>query len=200
MSGNPLQDILTPSQFQQCVRFYEADQKLDHGERVALATQLQTLAMKTSLAGYTSGMLGFFAPTMYYRAVGRFPTPLFLVQRPFFSLVLGFGTLLVGNNVTAKYLYEKNRKQSFADKNIGDVWQTMDFPYLNFFTLYYSRTSVFPNFIMRDPRTCSYQPLKKENPHFTEATKLGHLDNTGKEHVLSVWDKVRLNHGGGVSK
>ena len=59
MSENPLQNILTPSQFQQCVQFYEADQKLDHAERVALATQLQTLAMKTSLAGYTTGMLGF---------------------------------------------------------------------------------------------------------------------------------------------
>lgn len=200
MSENPLQNILTPSQFQQCVQFYEADQKLDHAERVALATQLQTLAMKTSLAGYTTGMLGFFAPTFYYRAVGRVPTPLFLVQRPFLSLVLGFGTLLAGNNLTAKYLYEKNRKQGFANQNITDVWKTMDFPYLNFFTLYYSRTSMFPNFIMRDPRTCSYQLLKQENLHFTQAIKLGHLDSEGKEHVLSVWDKVRLNHGGGVSK
>ena len=96
MSENPLQNILTPSQFQQCVQFYEADQKLDHAERVALATQLQTLAMKTSLAGYTTGMLGFFAPTFYYRAVGRVPTPLFWCKDRFCRWYWGLGRCWLG--------------------------------------------------------------------------------------------------------
>ena len=126
MSENPLQNILTPSQFQQCVQFYEADQKLDHAERVALATQLQTLAMKTSLAGYTTGMLGFSLQRFITVLLGGFLLRCF-GAKTVLSLVLGFGTLLAGNNLTAKYLYEKNRKQGFANQNITDVWKTMDF-------------------------------------------------------------------------
>ena len=95
MSENPLQNILTPSQFQQCVQFYEADQKLDHAERVALATQLQTLAMKTSLAGYTTGMLGFSLQRFITVLLGGF-LPVVLVQRPFCRWYWGLGRCWLG--------------------------------------------------------------------------------------------------------
>ncbi|RCK65060.1 hypothetical protein Cantr_00997 [Candida viswanathii] len=192
--SNPLKEILTPPQFQQCVSFYEADQKLDHAERVWLANQLQTISLKTNIAGYTAGMIGFTLPTMYYGWKGIRPTPLFIVQRPFISLILGFGTLIAGGNLTAKYLYNQAKKENYADKNIADAWKTFEFPFLNFFTYYYTRTAAFPIFIIRDPRTCTYL-AEKQNPHFAEALNLGQTDSTGKEHPLSVWDKVRINHG-----
>ena len=58
---------------------------------------------------------------------------------------------------------------------------------------------MFPNFIMR-PENMFVPAAQTREPAFHSAIKLGHLDSEGKEHVLSVWDKVRLNHGGGVSK
>ncbi|EER30779.1 conserved hypothetical protein [Candida tropicalis MYA-3404] len=192
--SNPLQEVLTPAQFQQCVNFYEADQKLDHAERVSLANQLQSIALKSNVAGYVAGMVGFSLPTIYYGMRGLRPTPLFAVQRPFFSLVLGFGTLMAGGNLTAKYLYEKAKQEKYTDPNISNVWKTLEFPVMNFYTFYYTRTAMFPLFIIRDPRTCTYS-AEKQNPHFTEALNLGQTDNTGKEHPLSVWDKVRINHG-----
>ena len=92
MSENPLQNILTPSQFQQCVQFYEADQKLDHAEG-CIGTQLQTREDEFGRVYY--GYARVFAPTFYYRAVGRVPTRCF-GAKTVLSLVLGFGTLLLG--------------------------------------------------------------------------------------------------------
>ncbi|KAL6451147.1 hypothetical protein SBY92_002485 [Candida maltosa Xu316] len=198
MSTNPLRQILTETQFNQAVEFYDADQKLDHNERLTLAAQLQNIGWKTNLTGYTTGMLGFFAPTFYYRSKSVFPTPLFLIQRPFFSLILGFGTLLAGGGLMSKYLFNNAKKVDYADPNISNVWKTIDYPYLQFYTLYYTRTSLFPNFIMRDPRTCTY--AASDSSHFTEAVGLGKLDDTGKSHELSIWDKVRLSHGGNIEE
>lgn len=192
--ANPLQEVLSPEQFRKCVKFYENDQKLDHTERITIANQLQSIGLKSNVLGYVSGMIGFSLPTIYYGIRGFRPTPLFVVQRPFFSLALGFGTLILGGNLTAKYLYEKAKKEKYADPNIVNVWKTIEYPYLNLYTIYYTRTAMFPIFIIRDPRECTYES-GQEKPHFTEALNLGQTDSTGKEQPLSVWDKVRINHG-----
>ena len=86
MSENPLQNILTPSQFQQCVQFYEADQKLDHAE--GLHYTIANACYEDEFGRVYYGYARVFAPTFYYRAVGRVPTPLFWCKDRF---VVGIG-------------------------------------------------------------------------------------------------------------
>ncbi|CAK9441656.1 uncharacterized protein LODBEIA_P55240 [Lodderomyces beijingensis] len=204
MSDNPLKQILTGEQFNELVKFYDADQKLDHSDRVALATQLQSLAIKANLVGYTSGMVGFFLPTAYIRLFNRpTPTPFFFIQMPFISLILGFGTLLAGNSATANYCYKKVAEDPKALPNAPthQMWNLMKNQNLGAFTLYYSRTAVNPMYIIRDPRLAtndSYidERLKgKSNLHFSQGASLGTVDQSGKNHDLSLLDKVKLHHG-----
>ncbi|KAI5956582.1 hypothetical protein KGF54_001057 [Candida jiufengensis] len=203
-TSNPLQNILTPDQFQKCINFYEADQKLNHKDRVDLAVQLQSIALKSNLIGYTTGMFGFFGPSLYYR-IRKIPppNPFFLIQSPFLSLCIGFGALIISNNLSTKYYYNKykNHKNDFPNKNVYDVWQAMDYQNLGMFTLYYTRTSLNPMFIIRDPRTCSNEAeIDQTQPqHYVGAVGLGKQDNKGGKHDLGVWDKVKLHHGFDVS-
>ncbi|KAI3404168.1 hypothetical protein KGF56_003068 [Candida oxycetoniae] len=212
MSVNPLQEILTGQQFQQCVNFYEADQRLDQNDRLTIATALQSIALKSNLVGYTCGMLGFFAPTAYFKLAKKpAPTPWFLIQYPFLSLCLGFGTLIVGNNVTTKHLFNKAKQdvtQYPPNANVYNIWQNMSYQNIGAYTLYYFRTSFNPMFIIRDPRLATKGPLIDEklrqkqgnNTHFTDAVGLGNYDNQGNRHDLGVVDKLKLHHGFDVSK
>ncbi|WLF80941.1 hypothetical protein PVL30_004735 [Lodderomyces elongisporus] len=208
MSTNPLKEVLTGEQFQRLVNFYEADQKLDHNDRLAIAGQLQAIAIKSNLAGYTAGMLGFFGPSLYFRIAKKpVPNPFFLIQYPFLSLCVGFGTLIIGNNVTARYLYNKvkNDRKDAPNANVANAWDHMDYGNLSAFTLYYSRTAFNPMFIIRDPRQASNASYiddklkQKSNLHFTEGVGLGQHDSEGGKHELGVWDKLRLHHGLDVS-
>ena len=204
---NPLKNILTPDQFQKCINFYEADQRLNHNDRATIALQLQSIAIKSNLIGYTSGMLGFFGPTIYIRLIKRpmiAPTPFFLIQYPFMSLCLGFGTLVAGNYYSGKYFFKKTKENpsSFPNSNVANVWKNMEYQNVGTYTLYYLRTTFNPMFIIRDPRTCSDEALidAKQNGHFTDSIGLGHTDSTGQKHPLSAWDRVKLHHGGDITK
>ena len=206
-TSNPLQNILTPEQFQKCINFYEADQRLDHKDRETIAVQLQKISIKSNLVGYTTGMLGFFSPTVYIRLIKKpliTPTPFFLIQYPFLSLCFGFGTLIAGNYYSGKYFVNKTKKNpaNFPNTNVANVWKNMSYQNAGAYTLYYLRTTFNPMFIIRDPRTCSDEALidAKQTGHFTDTIGLGHTDSQGHKYPLSTWDKLKMHHGLDISK
>ncbi|CAI5760097.1 unnamed protein product [Candida verbasci] len=199
---NPLQRYLTPEQFDKCVSFYEADQKLNHNDRTIIASNLQKIGIISNFSGYTFGLLGFFAPTFYYRLITKGPPqPLFLLQRPILSFFIGFGSLIGSTNLLIKYLFEKQQSaKEFSDPNIENVYKLMDWKFLNAFTLYYARTSFNPMFIIRDPRLCTNESMiDQKKKHYSEVYGLGEKDQDGKHHELSMWDRIRLGHGGEIS-
>ncbi|KAG5420242.1 hypothetical protein I9W82_002122 [Candida metapsilosis] len=167
---NPLKNILTPDQFQKCINFYEADQRLNHNDRATIASQLQSIAIKSNLIGYTSGF-GTLVAGNYYS--GKY----------FFKKTKENPSSFPNSNVA-------NVWKNMEYQNVGTY--TLYYLRTTFNPMFIIRD---PRTCSDEALIDA-----KQNGHFTDSIGLGHTDSTGQKHPLSAWDRVKLHHGGDINK
>ncbi|CUM64828.1 uncharacterized protein PRCAT00002443001 [Priceomyces carsonii] len=202
---NPLTHRLSPQQFQASIKFYEADQKLTPEDRLNLSNDLQSIVFKTAFVSYGSAVAAFGIPSFYNKFVAQ-PVPLKvrpLIYKPFLSFLLGLTTMMVVNQQTLKYQFQKkiDYYQGTLKTNQLNAWRAMDYHQASLFYVYYRRTADNPSFIISDPRNFTektlhevhFAPPKHKNQHYTSALGIGHdgYDAAGS----STWERIRLANG-----
>lgn len=220
--SNPLLNRLSPQQFEASVHFYEADQKLNSTDRNEVANDLEKVVMKTSFAGLSGGVIGFFIPTMINRAFSAKKAPLATIKpgrgippmtkfvyKPFLSFVFGLTQLIIVNTEYTKYQFSSKIKsyeqeyQSPSQLKQANIWKAMNPFQASMFYIYFRRTAEDSSFIIKDPRTftndskheVNYRPPHQSNhPGF-----LGNNDNASNNDSSntskSQWQQIRAANG-----
>lgn len=225
---NPLKQKLLPQQFEAAVNFYDADKDLTVDDRNQIGEDLKQVIMKTAFVGYTSGVLGFFIPGLYNKYFGKPstsgvpPGALFtaggrplpvspmkrFVHRPFLSFITGLSVMMITNQLTCRYLFNKKREAITDNAKQLKIWQTMDYHQASLFFLYYRKSAENPSFIIKDPRSFTddeiyYRPpppSRNQHDHFTNALGIGYTKSPQeKGGELSHWDQIRVANGFEVS-
>ncbi|CAI5760098.1 unnamed protein product [Candida verbasci] len=187
---------LNQTQFNQSVKFYEADSKLTQNDRIQIAKDLQSILISKNIVGYTTSMFGFLTPTIYYRYIKKAPVnKISWIQKPFLSFIIGLTNLAVMNSYVSKRNWKYKLEDNTMNEREREVWSLMDPVNILPFYFYYSRSSKNPAFKLKDPR--SYNPnevmFDKETYEKQKEKENGHfLDNS---HDLTSWDKIRLASG-----
>ena len=213
--NNPLQQRLSPKQFQASVKFYEADHQLKNEDRENIASDLQSVIFKTSIISYGSAMGNFALPTIihnfqtsqkFFRPAGGRLRAIPTIHKPFFSFLLGLTALLVTSQQATKYQFSKkidSLQTQNTDSNQLRVWQAMDPKQAGLFYIYYRRTLMDPSFILKDPRTFTekslhevhYHPSQLKNQsqdqHFTKVLGFENYEPS----LSSKWNEIRKENG-----
>lgn len=194
---NPLKKKLTKEQFDASVKFYEADHSLTPEDRDDIANDLQSILFKTSIIGYTGGMLGFLSPTAYYRFVKHRSIPANAIRpwvyKPGLSFLLGLMTLTVVHPPVTKYYFNqfKGQLQDKPEKSRQlNAWNTFDYHQAGLFYVYYRSSAKNPALILEDPRSYTMEKLHQVRyiPTHDEQIRQKHGQ-------LSHWDQLRIQNG-----
>lgn len=213
--NNPLQQRLSPKQFQASVKFYEADHQLKNEDRENIASDLQSVIFKTSIISYGLAMGNFALPTIihnfqtsqkFFRPAGGRLRAIPTIHKPFFSFLLGLTALLVTSQQATKYQFSKkidSLQTQNTESNQLKVWQAMDPKQAGLFYIYYRRTLMDPSFILKDPRTFTekslhevhYHPSQSQNQsqdqHFTKVLGFENYQPS----LGSKWNEIRKESG-----
>ncbi|KAG7664966.1 uncharacterized protein J8A68_001494 [[Candida] subhashii] len=199
---NPLKERLSPQQFQHTVEFYEADQKLNHDDRIEMAQQLRDVITGSSYVSYGAGFAMSTLPTLYYQFLLRKPinTKRF-VQRPFISFLFGLSGLVT----TRQYALEsqlRNKEANITNPRIQQVWKILRPTEVPLFYFYYIQSAKDPSIIAKDPRgftkemfeNVRFDPeLAKRAAHKGKDPR-GELGGMEESHP-SHWDELRQESG-----
>ncbi|RLV90798.1 hypothetical protein JA1_004295 [Spathaspora sp. JA1] len=151
---NPFFDKLNPQQIEASIKFYEADHALTGEDRVKLSKDLQNLLGKANITSLGAAIVGSASPTIYHRFIKRqVPAGAKMIVYPGWSFLLGITNMLVVHSVYGRSQFVKAQQGEHDNVRIKQVWQSMDYRTLAFFYIYYMRSSMDPNAIMKDPRT-----------------------------------------------
>lgn len=194
---NPLRNKLSPQQFEASVKFYEADHDLEASDRGEIAEGLRDIVLKTAFVGYGSAVAGFSLPTLYNRfqvAAGPQATRP-LIYRPFLSFMIGLSSLMIMNQQSAKYSFNKKINSLLDTSKLRqlNVWKAMDYHQAALFYLYYRKTAENPSMIIPDPRTFTEKQLHEVhyNPNNTRVEKHDSNHQTTAPH----WEEIRKQNG-----
>lgn len=114
------------------VRFYEAEKKLTPEDRTELGESIRKISFYSNYGAYGSATIAYFLPTILYNyknpgaapAVninGKEVKPMFVFRRPFLSVFVAFGTLLVTKLLVSTIMVSKEEKRSENSRQ-KEVW------------------------------------------------------------------------------
>lgn len=194
---NPLKQRLSKDQFDASVKFYEADHALTPEDRVEIASDLQRLLFNTSIVGYTSGMLGFLAPTAYNKFVRHRSMPANAIRpwiyKPMLSFFLGLVTLTIVHPPVTKVYFNKIKGQlqdSPGKLRQLNAWNSFDYHQAGLFYVYYRGSAKDPSLILEDPRSYRGETLPPVRYRPTHDEQIRQ-----KQGQLTQWDQLRVNNG-----
>ncbi|KAG7195984.1 uncharacterized protein KQ657_002371 [Scheffersomyces spartinae] len=158
------------------VRFYDAEQKLTTKDRTELGESLKRISFYSSYAAYGSATVAYFLPTIVYnyKNPGKAPPitingkqvkPMFVFRRPFFSVFLSFGTLLVTKLILSTYLLSKAGNETTSSQQ-RQIWEQLrKFPTmgLGIYGEYFTKSATDDLIRMRNPREMAKE--LRDNPN-----------------------------------
>ena len=191
-SNTPSMDVLrlrlTPEQFEKCVKFYEADNQLTTEDRLKMRDELQLIIVGHRLVSYGAGMVGFLAPTIYYRFIlKKIPNKISFVQKPFLSFILGLTNMLIYSSISRKKGLENKLQSGALNERQANAWRNMDWFNAPTFYAYYSKTAIDPKFKLKDPRLSGSET--------DVGSRLGTVNNLPQQLQLQLQSQLQLQHG-----
>lgn len=189
---NPLKERLGSDRFEKAVQFYEADQKLTPEDRVQLRDDIKHVLVTENVYSYTAGFVAFLMPTIYFRFFNKAGlNPRSFIQKPLLSVGMGMANLYMMFQVYAKNLYRDKLNQDLPENQLN-VWRNMERNLLGLYLLYYARSSQDPSERLPDPRKYTADQVRFDPEKYKQVE--------GPDHVLTTWDRIRLNNGLDITK
>lgn len=184
-SRNPLMKIMNNLQFEQSVRFYEADQALTHDDRKVMTSDMESILFQSFLVTSPAIALGVYLPTLIVRMRRKPVAYSGMLYRPFLSIFSGLFMAQITNNLAVLYMFKQKASTDDTDER-RKAWGTMDFHSPALFYLYFKKTASDPSYILPDPRTVTKEELHKVHYKTPCGEKL---------HDQSKWDAIRAQNG-----